>query len=310
MHIPFLAALTACSLLWSSPASAANLRLVGAEAKSEEPSVEGVSYAPKNLRDNKSTTVWVEGESGSGLGSWVDLDLGSSQEINGIRLWAGVWASGDFWTRHNRPKEILLTFDDGSTQLVMLEDEMKMFDIPVDGGSKTTQKVRITIKSVYNGSTFDDTGISEVQVYNNAPGEQATVSSGSASTTYPGYDTNQAYDGLVDTMWCENNQEGDGAGEWLQVDLDSAQRVSAISIIAGNGSSFTMFRRFNYGKSATLTFSDGSTETVALKPIPLPQKVEFRSRQTESVRITFSEIVRGSDADYNDLCVSELQVLP
>lgn len=310
MQLRFLAALTASALLWSSPAAAANIPLVGSAAKSEEPPAEGVSYAAKNLRDNKSTTVWVEGESGSGLGSWVELDLGSSQEVNGIRLWAGVWVSGDFWTRHNRPKEIQLAFDDGSTQLVTLDDEMKMFDIPVEGGAKTTQKIRITIKSVHNGSTFDDTGISEIQVYNNAPGEEASVSAGSASTTYPGYGAELAYDGLVDTMWCEHNADGDGVGEWLQLDLDGAQRISTLKIIAGNGTSFPLFRRFNYGKAATLTFSDGSMESVTLKPIPLAQKVEFRARQTESIRITFDEVVRGSDAEYNDLCVSEMQALP
>ena len=93
-------------------------------------------------------------------------------------------------------------------------------------------------------------------------------------------------------------------------DATRGGRNSTLEIIAGNGTSFPLFRRFNYGKAATLTFSDGSTESVTLKPIPLAQKVEFRARQTESIRITFDEVVRGSDAEYNDLCVSEMQALP
>lgn len=300
-----------CFLLAStaSTATATTLTISGTDAKSEEPSAEGVSYGARNLRDNKAATVWVEGESGSGLGAWVELDLGSPQDINGIRLWAGVWSSPDFWQRHNRPQEIQLTFDDGSTQLVTLDDEMRMFDIPVDGGTKNTQKVRITIKSVYSGSTFNDTGLSEVQIYNNADGDNATVSAASASTTYPGYEPAAAHDGLVDTMWCENNESSDGVGEWLQLDLNGSERISAISIISGNGSSFTMFRQFNYGRAATLTFSDGSTEAITLKPVPMAQRVEFSPRSTSSVRISFDEVVRGSDTDYNDLCVSEMQAV-
>jgi len=304
MTLPLL---LASALLWSAPAEAATLKITGATAKSEEEPAEGVSYAAKNLRDSKSATVWVEGESGSGLGAWVEIDLGSSQEISGVRLWAGVWSSGDFWSRHNRPKEIELAYDDGSTQLVTLDDEMKMFDIPVDGGAKTTQKVKVTIKSVYNGSTFNDTGISEIQVYNSADGGPVKVSAGQASTTYPGYEPAAAYDGLVDTMWCENNTGGDGTGEWIQLDLDGSQSVSSISVIAGNGASFSLFREYNYGKAATLTFSDGSTEAITLKPIPMAQKIEFSARDTASVRLTIDEVVRGSNTEYNDLCVSELQ---
>lgn len=309
MRTTLLAACALGALCWSSDASAATIKISDVASKSDEPEANGVSYAAKNLKDNKSASVWVEGESGSGLGSWVEVDLGSSQEVTGVRLWAGVWSSGDFWQRHNRPKEIELAFDDGSTQLVKLDDEMKMFDIPVEGGAKQTQKIKVTIKSVYSGSTFNDTGISEIQVYNNAAGGPAKVSGASASTTYSGYDPAAAHDGLSDTMWCEDNKSGDGSGEWVQIDLDGSQSISKISIIPGNGSSFSMFREFNYAKSATLTFSDGSTEAVTFKPIPLAQTVEFRARSTSSVRVTFGEVVRGSNAEYNDLCVSELQAL-
>ncbi|MFT4977146.1 MAG: hypothetical protein ACI8S6_003051 [Myxococcota bacterium] len=307
MRTSSLTALCAlCALSFAPAAGAATLPISAVAAKSEEAPAEGVNYMAKNLKDSKSASVWVEGESGSGLGAWVEVDLGQVQSVEGIRLWAGVWSSPDFWRRHNRPKEVELTFDDGTTQLITLADEMKMFDIPISGG-KQTRKIKVTIKSVHSGSTFNDTGISEIQVYNSAPGGSAAIASSSASSVYPGYEAAAAHDGLSDTMWCENNSGGDGVSEWLQLDLSEGRSISSVSIIAGNGSSFSMFREFNYGKAATLTFSDGSTESITLKPIPMAQKIEFRAHSTSSVRITFDEVVRGSNAEYNDLCVSEFQ---
>jgi hypothetical protein len=55
--------------------------------------------------------------------------------------------------------------------------------------------------------------------------------------------------------------------------------------------------------SATLTFSDGATETVAIKNSMMCQTVTFPSHQTSSVRVTVTEVSKGKE--YNDLCISE-----
>jgi hypothetical protein len=60
----------------------------------------------------------------------------------------------------------------------------------------------------------------------------------------------------------------------------------------------------NRATKATLTFSDGSTHAVVIKNSASLQKVEFPSKTTSSVRVTFTEVYRGKE--YNDLCISEL----
>ncbi|MEL6346743.1 MAG: hypothetical protein AAFV53_26755 [Myxococcota bacterium] len=297
-------ALCGSMLVGASDAEAKNLPISAVVASSTETPGDGINYEARNLKDSKSGTVWVEGKSGSGLGESVTVSLSGSQTVTGVRLWAGVWASQDFWERHNRPREIELSFSDGSSKLVSLEDKMVPQEIKLDQPTQT-DSVTIKIKSVHSGSTFNDTGISEIQVFDDTPASAHAAANLGASTVYPGYGPEQVTDGLVDTLWCENNTDGDGNGEWIEVTFDGSKSVSKVMIGNGNGSSFSMFREYNYAKSGTLTFSDGSTESITIKPVPMVQTIEFSPRNTSSVKLTFGEVSRGKNMDYNDLCISE-----
>ncbi|MDG1479679.1 MAG: discoidin domain-containing protein [Myxococcota bacterium] len=290
-------------------AEAANLKITGATASSTEEESNGVSYEPKNLKDSKRSTVWVEGESGSGLGSWVQVDLDGTQTINGIRLWNGNWYTGDFWQRHNRIKEILVTFSDGSTQRFTLKDEMMpeeiRFDAPVE-----TSSVKIQIKGIYSGSTFNDTCLSEVQVFNDVSSENITAASYESSSNYPAdvdgsYEPVQMQDSLLDTMWCEGD-EGDGNGQWVQMNLGSSQAVSSLVIRNGNAYSFAQSMKSNRATAATVTFSDGATKNITLKASALEQVIDLGSHNTSSVRITVTEVKPGTE--FNDMCISEAYV--
>ena len=64
----------------------------------------------------------------------------------------------------------------------------------------------------------------------------------------------------------------------------------------------------NRAKSATLQFSDGSTANVVIRPSLIEQTVLFTRKQTSKVKLTFTDVVKGSK--YNDLCVSEAVFLP
>jgi len=290
-------------------ADAANLKITDATASSSEAENEGVSYEPKHLKDSKRSTVWVEGQSGSGLGSWIQLDLDGTQSVAGIRLWNGVWYTRDFWERHNRVKEIEVEFSDGSRQKFTLKDEMLpeeiRFDSPV-----STSFVKIKIKGIYGGSTFNDTGISEVQVFDGTASDNIQAASYDASTTYPAdvdgsYDPAMMQDTLLDTMWCEGD-EGDGNGQWVQMDLGGNHNISTLVIRNGNAYSFSQSMKSNRAIGATLTFSDGGTENITLKASALEQKIAIGSHNTSSVRLTVTDVKAGTE--FNDLCISEMYV--
>ncbi len=292
----------------ASPAALARvLEPAGTAASSTEAPDQGVSYDVKNIVDGKAGTVWVEGEEGSGLGSWVRIDLKGQQTVDAIRIWNGNWYTWDFWKRHNRAKEIEVEFSDGSKEHFTLADEFKPEVIKLSKPVKTTF-VKLKIKSVYNGTTFNDTCLSEVQVLNSEPDENIPVVRYNASSIYPAdndgtYEPANVADGLLDSMWCENDKDGDGTGEWLEFDFGRPTEVSRLVLRNGNAYSFKMFMKGNRAKAATLTFSDGSTEQVAIKPSMVEQVVSFPPHTTRTVRVTFTEVSRGTE--YNDLCISE-----
>lgn len=300
-------------LLLTSTALARPIKLssMAASATSSYPETEGVNYDPKNLVDSKVSNVWVEGEPGSGLGSSVTLDLGADQSVSGFRIWNGNWYSADFWKRHNRVKDIEVTFADGSKQSFTLKDEMTPETVTFPK-AVTTSSLKLTIKSIYGGSTFPDTCISEIQVLDTQPEDYIRPVGGAASTTYPAdadsnYDPKNMWDAMLDTMWCEN-APGDGTNEWVEEDLGSPKTINKLTIDNGNAYSLSYNVKSNRALKATLKFDDGATEELTLKPVPTPQVLTFSPHTTQKVRITFTQVQKGTDPEdpsANDLCISE-----
>ena len=131
-----------------------------------------------------------------------------------------------------------------------------------------------------------------------------------ASTTYPAdvdgsYEPAMMQDTLLDTMWCEGD-EGDGNGQWVEMNLGGNHNISTLVIRNGNAYSFSQSMKSNRAVGATLTFSDGSTENITLKASALEQKIDIGSHNTSSVRLTVTEVKAGTE--FNDLCISEMYV--
>jgi hypothetical protein len=302
--------LVAAALIAAAPgvASAARLKVASVTSSSEYASSDpSVSYQARLLTDGKAGTSWVEGDSGGGLGSWVELDLGGPHAVNKIEVWGGMWYSSEYWQRGNRPKQLQAKFSDGSTVDFDLTDSqtVQTLNLPKP---VTTSTVRLTVKALYNGTTWQDTGISEIMVYDDQPEPQVRPNTITASSTTPAdadgsYEAKNVGDGLADTIWCEGNKTGDGTGEWLMFDFGAAHQVAALNLINGMGGSFSLFMKANRASSATLTFSDGLTAPVVIKPTMTPQVITFPSKSTSSVKMTFTGVVKGKE--FNDLCISE-----
>ena len=293
--------------LMATPAQAAQIKIAGVLASSSYPDSEGVSYAASNIKDGKVSTVWVEGEEGSGLGSWLEVDLGGAHTVTHIKLWNGNWYSWDFWNRHNRAKEIEVTFSDETSQKFTLKDEKTpeeiRFDKPI-----TTSTLKIKIKGIYRGTTFNDTCVSELAVFDDQPEAFHTVAASTDSGHLPEdadgtYEVSNTWDMLNDTMWCENQSDGDGTGAWVEYRFGKTVRVGTLELLNGNAYDTTFWRKSNRATSITLGFSDGSSEVIAVKDFIMLQTLRFPARDTSSVRITFDAVKVGTE--YNDLCISE-----
>ncbi|RME22349.1 MAG: hypothetical protein D6798_16035 [Deltaproteobacteria bacterium] len=304
--------LAASLLIVPGLAMARPVQIAGATASSTYPPQEGTSYEARNLYDRKVATAWFEGDDGSGLGAWVELDLGGPHTLTGLRIWNGYWLTWDMWQRNNRVKNLEVETADGQEFSFELTDEMKPEDIRFPK-AVTTDRLKLRIKGIHKGNTFNDTAISEIQVLDDQPPEFVVPTGFQASSTYPedgdgDYEAENLADGILDSMWCEGDKEGDGTGQWVQEDFGAPTRVSKLVIYNGNAFSFSSFMKANSATAATLTFSDGSTESIAIKPSMMKQTISFTPHTTSSVRITFDTVRRGKE--FNDLCISEAVFLP
>lgn len=296
----------AAGLALATSAHAARLSPTGAEASSTYPPEGTDSYEPSRVMDGKVSTSWVEGADGSGLGQWVRVDFGEAKTVQKVKIWGGLWYSADYWSRANRPKDIELRWSDGSVDAFTMANEMvaQEFSLPA---ARSSTSLEVRIRSVHNGTTWLDTGISEIQAFDASAGEEPMPREIVASSILPAdgdgnYDPMNVVDGLSDTMWCEGTP-GDGNGESLELRFAGEQRVSKLTLISGIGTSMRLWMAANRASSATLTFSDGSTEPVTIRPSVMPQELSFTERATSSVKLTVTGVTAGRE--YNDLCISE-----
>ena len=295
-------------LLAAQTAAAGEVKIAKASASSTYPPEAGAFYSASMVKDGKLGTSWVEGSPGAGLGQSITLELEGEPEVTELHVWAGMWYSAEFWDRANRPREVEVKLGDGTKTLCQMKDAMEVQICKLDKPTKTN-KVTLTYKGSYSGTTWMDTGLSEIRVMDSGPPSfhapsGATASSELADDGDGPYTAGQAADGMVDSMWCEGNKDGDGAGEWLQVDLGAGKSVAEIELVNGIGSSMTVWKKGNRAANVTLTFSDGSTKKATLKDTHRKQSIPV-GKQTSSIKLTIDSVTKG--AEYNDLCISELR---
>ncbi len=299
--------LSTLAVLLPQAVLAARVDLASVTASTSLEPAEGVSYEPSNLTDGKVSTVWVEGEEGSGLGSWILIDLGGSRDIESITLWNGNWYSWDFWNRHNRIKDLEVELADGTTHKFTLKDQ-KIPETIRFPAVVHTDSLKLKIKSVYAGTTFHDTCLSELEVDDSSPESwlkpYGYSDSGHLAEDADGtYEVSNTYDGILDTMWCENQRNGDGTGSWIEYHFNSTVRPSTLHLRNGNTYSLGFWMKSNRAKSAELLFSDGSRQTISIKDTLMEQSIPVLPNATTSIRITFTQVTKGKE--YNDLCISE-----
>lgn len=291
----------------ATDAFAKRVKVTNVTASSEYPADSTGSYEAKKAADNKVATAWVEGEDRNGLGAWVQLELAGETEVAKVTFFAGMWYSVKYWNYSSRPTQVELEFSDGSTELVTIPDEMKSLTHTLKKPVKTTF-VKVTLRNVQSGSTFSDTGISDIVIEDTSPSPIAKIDKIEASSVAPAdadgsYDPVNLYDGMKDTMWCEGNKSSDGSGESLTYTFASKRTIDKLHVNNGIGTSLKFFMKGNRAQNVTLTFSDGSTQKVKLANTMLPKAYPLSAVSTDSVKLTFDDAVKGKEFD--DLCISE-----
>ncbi len=143
--------------------SMSEVTTVYASSYLEEPEY-GVYHIPMNVIDGTLDNAWCEDASGQGIGEWLLINFDNEYLISGMNINAGYQKSEDLYYKNSRPKEIRVTFTDESYEDFTLSDVMGQQTVAFSHPVSTTNVV-ITILSVYPGSKYQDTLISEVSFY-------------------------------------------------------------------------------------------------------------------------------------------------
>jgi hypothetical protein len=293
----------AAAALLAAPVPAQAKRLKVAEITSNsvlQDAEKGITYGPELMTDGKVATMWVEGEGSAGLGKYIGVKFEGTVELAKVRIWGGCFADADFWKRHNRVAVLELKYPDFTSEQFEIKDEMTPQWLVLKS-AKQLDNLKIYLRRVYNGSTWNDTAVTELEFFDaqgpegDVDGLKATASSEMADPDHA-YAAGFAVDGWLDTYWVEGG--GSGEGEWLDVDLGGSKSIKRVGIAVGFGETESFYKSRNRARKVTLAFSDGSSRSFELQDVPDLQVFELPAPVSASrVKLTFSDIIKGSDHD-------------
>jgi hypothetical protein len=123
-------------------------------------------YGPDSLFDNDNRTAWVEGVDGQGIGEWIVIEFDQLRLVKAIEINNGYNKDRDIYLKNSRVKEIKVEFSRGvKPVVVLLKDTGNPQPIPLSHDHPLkTSRIKFTIESVYPGTKFEDTAISELHV--------------------------------------------------------------------------------------------------------------------------------------------------
>jgi len=149
------------------------------EVSSRLPNTKGIEYGPRNLVDHNPATAWVA-DAGHGGGQWVLLTFDYPMKFSRIFIRSGYCKSEHLLLKNNAPRTVAIVTEAGERRVDLtrtVKEQTIRLPAPV-----ISRWVKLEIRSVYPGSKYSATAISEIMVdleeFNYEP-------TGNASTTSP-----------------------------------------------------------------------------------------------------------------------------
>ena len=147
------------------------------ETSSELPAANGKTYSGQNLVDGDYSTVWSEGVPGTGVGETITLHLDKKQPVYGVLFCNGYTAGYEQYNNNGMLTDVKVDFGGGKeAEGSMMEgyayEGFSAGDLADCNRSKVeldepviTDTVTITITGAKKGVKYDDTCVSEIQLY-------------------------------------------------------------------------------------------------------------------------------------------------
>jgi len=147
--------------------------------------------------------------------------------------------------------------------------------------------------------------------------DEGEYNGGKASSNLPTegdyyYSPCKGYDRDKSTAWVEG-VEGDGEGEWLEVNIEPDKTYREMRIFNGYGSSKDIWEKNNRVKKAKLTFPNGTSQIIELADsygyqfVDIAPPVFVPVDNTVKAKFEILDIYQGTK--FNDTALSEIQFL-
>ncbi len=126
------------------------------------------NYHPLYVSDDDPRTAWVEGAAGDGIGEWLRLRVTEMDGATRLRLHVrnGYQKSPSLYLANARPREVTVKLlPSGTQRRVTLGDAEGWQDVVIEQPAGKLDVVELRIESVYPGTRYTDTCISDIQVF-------------------------------------------------------------------------------------------------------------------------------------------------
>ncbi len=152
------------------------IRVSSVDTSSELPAANGKTYSGMNLIDEDYASVWAEGVPGTGVGETITLHLDKPQPVYGVQICNGYTAGYDLYCKNGKLTDVRVDFGKGNIKEGSMEgyayEGFTSENLADCNRSKVeldepviTDTITITITGAEKGEKYDDTCVSEIQVY-------------------------------------------------------------------------------------------------------------------------------------------------
>ncbi|RQP16518.1 MAG: hypothetical protein EAS52_11580 [Parapedobacter sp.] len=118
--------------------------------------------------DFNLTTHWLSPKGTDGIGQRISFVFAPAygSQIKRVKFFPGNMRTPTLWKSYSRPEKVKLTINGQTVTVLQLKDEMacQVFDIPMTATYDAEQEITVDVEilSVYRGTTFKETAVSEI----------------------------------------------------------------------------------------------------------------------------------------------------
>jgi|GEM_PF-1300718 len=143
-----------------------DLQALSIEVSSEYSGQDGGNYPGANLIDGSCETAWLEGSGGYGYGESITVSVIDEIEAEGFSLVNGCSESADAWNENSRVRKLLVCLNDRPFMVAQLLDvrDVQIVHFPCSLNLDSNDRLSLEIVEVYSGSTYRNTGLSELSL--------------------------------------------------------------------------------------------------------------------------------------------------